>query len=84
MPLTYTSDFAKTISLPFTGNPGECLINKNSTIEDFLKCKDNWFSVTGKKFTKKDMYDFWKIIENQKIRIEKFYRGIPLNSKLQN
>ena len=83
MKLTYTSEFAKTIGLPFNGQEGELLINGSSTKEDFLNYKQNWFSIRGLKYSEKEMASFWKIIENQKKRIEKFYRGVPLNSKLE-
>ena len=75
MELTYTSEFAKTIGLAFGGLMGALIINRSSTKEDFLKCKENWFSERGLKYSEKEMATFWKIIENQKKRIEKFYQN---------
>ena len=84
MKLSYTSEFAKTIWLPFGGLIGALIINSSSTKEDFLKCKENWFSERGLKYSGKELAVFWSIIETQKERMEKFYRGVPLNSKLKN
>jgi hypothetical protein len=84
MTLTYTTEFAKSIWLPFSGAVETLLVNKNSTIEDFLADKNNWLTETGKKFTQLEMEKHWQIIETQKIRIEKFFRGLPLNSTLKN
>ena len=84
MTLTYTTEFAKSIWLPFSGAVETLLANKNSTIEDFLANKNNWLTETGQKFTQLEMEKHWQIIETQKIRIEIFFRGLPLNSTLEN
>jgi hypothetical protein len=74
MQYTYTSEFAQNIWLPFSGFKAALLINNDSTEQDFLNNKDQWFSEQGIKYSRAEMSHQWKVLVIQKTRIEELYK----------
>ncbi len=74
MQYTYTPEFAQNIWLPFSGFKVALLINNDSTEQDFLNNKDQWFSEQGFKYSKAEMSHQWKVLVIQKTRIEELYK----------
>ena len=81
---TYTKEFAKSIWLPFERHSemAQIITNKDSQFDDLLNSRSCRVSEKGYHYTEKEMRVAWKMVIYQKIRLEKYYRAVPLNSRL--
>lgn len=72
--MTYTTEFAESIWLPFkAGTIRSCIANAASVESDFTSDAAAWFSITGARYTEKEMHSIWGMIEEQKKRVQAFF-----------
>ena len=82
---TYTKEFAESIWLPFERHSEMALIitDKDSQFDDFLNKESCRVSETGYHYSDREMKSGWKMVIHQKIRLEKFYRTISQNDRIE-
>lgn len=72
---TFSQAFAEALGVPFNNGSriGLLIAKARSTLEDFTSDPANWFSEKGYKYTEREMGALWRMIVEQKKRVEAFW-----------